>query len=106
MSTSHSLSRRNSAATDLTLTESNTSSAYTTKEYVKEGKYLDDDDKTLSDLKLEDTSSKTKLSKAMAQLKSKLKPKEETPKQKRAPIPDGYYPSTLETFHALADSRL
>ncbi|KAI0973757.1 hypothetical protein F4678DRAFT_425795 [Xylaria arbuscula] len=108
MATSHSLTRRDSAATDFTLTESRTSFAYNMKDQMKEEKYLDDDEKTLSDLTLGETSSthsKKKLSKTMAQLKSKLKPKEEKPKKKTS-IPSDYYPNTRQTFEALAASRM
>ncbi|KAI0907264.1 hypothetical protein F4823DRAFT_26225 [Ustulina deusta] len=108
MTTPHSPTRRHSAASDLTLTESNTGFAGNMQDHTEKGKYLDDDEKTLSDLTLEETSSnhsKTKLSKAMMQLKSKLKPKEEKQKH-RASIPPNYYPNSVQTFEALAISRM
>ncbi|KAK5625305.1 hypothetical protein RRF57_001021 [Xylaria bambusicola] len=104
MATSHSPARRHSAATDRTLTESKSDFANPTNDHVEKEKYLDDDEKTLSDLTLTDGSSshsKAKLSKAMAQLKSKLKAKEGKPKAKSS-IPPNYYPNTLQTFEALA----
>ncbi|KAI0425483.1 hypothetical protein F5Y09DRAFT_321732 [Xylaria sp. FL1042] len=107
MTTSHSPARRSSAATDRTLTESSTGFAYNMNDHVK---YLDDDEKTLSDLAQGETSSthsKKKLSTAMTQLKSKLKSKEERPKKKKkSSVPPDYYPSTLKTFEALAASRI
>ncbi|GAW13659.1 hypothetical protein ANO14919_030480 [Xylariales sp. No.14919] len=106
MTTSYSPSRRNSTATDTTLTESNADFAGKTKGHMDKVEHFDDDDKTLSDLALDKTPSdrsKTKLSKAMIQLKSKLGAKEEksTPK-KKSPIPPNYYPTNLQTFEALA----
>ncbi|KAI0508807.1 hypothetical protein F5B22DRAFT_619706 [Xylaria bambusicola] len=108
MATSHSQSRRHSAATDLTLTESKSDFANPMDDHVGKEKYLDDDEKTLSDLTLADgssTHSNTKLSKTMKQLKSKLKPKGGKPKAKSS-IPPNYYPNTLQTFEALAASRM
>ncbi|TGJ82442.1 hypothetical protein E0Z10_g6321 [Xylaria hypoxylon] len=111
MSTSHSPSRRNSAATDMTLTTSNTDFADKMKSHGEKVQHFDDDEKTLSDLALDETSSnrsKTKLSKAMTQLKSKLKAKDEKSTQKqKTPLPADYYPNTLRTFEALsAASRI
>ncbi|KAI1277377.1 hypothetical protein F5Y07DRAFT_363954 [Xylaria sp. FL0933] len=109
MATSHSPTRRNSGATDLTLTESYTDFAYDMKSHAERGKYLDDDEKTITDLaqgESSSTHSKKKLSTTMKQLKSKLKSKEEKPKKKKSPLPPDYYPSTLQTFEALAASRM
>ncbi|KAI1291331.1 hypothetical protein F5Y03DRAFT_377063 [Xylaria venustula] len=108
MATSHSLTRRDSGATDVTLTESRTNFDYNMKEHMKQEKNLDDDEKTLSDLTLGETSSthsKKRLSKTITHLKSKLKPKDEKPKKKTS-VPSDYYPNTRQTFEALAASRL
>ncbi|KAF2969281.1 hypothetical protein GQX73_g4268 [Xylaria multiplex] len=115
MSTSHSSDRRDSTATEMTLTNSNTDFAGHVKSHGEKIEHFDDDLKTLSDLAPEETSSdhyKTKLSKAMAQLKSKLKVKEEKPtqepkeKKQRGTLPPNYYPNNLQTFEALAASRM
>ncbi|GAP90647.1 hypothetical protein SAMD00023353_4800350 [Rosellinia necatrix] len=78
-------------------------------DYMGKREYLDDDDKTLSDVMLNDSSSshssKKKLSKAMTHLKAKLKAKEEKPRRK-TPIPPDYYPNNRRTFEALAASRM
>ncbi|KAJ8131997.1 hypothetical protein O1611_g1625 [Lasiodiplodia mahajangana] len=97
-------SRRDSAATEMTLAQNTSRLA----EKMESDEHFDDDEKTLSNLTLNDSSSshsKTTLSRAMAKLKSKIKAKEEKPKEK-APIPPGYYPNTLQTFEALASTRI
>ncbi|KAJ3579766.1 hypothetical protein NPX13_g800 [Xylaria arbuscula] len=101
MATSNSPVRRNSAATDLTLTESK--SDFANAQMEKE-KYLDDDAQTISGATISESSSsrpKSKLSKAMTQLKSKLKVADGKPKPKSS-IPPDYYPNNLQTFEALA----
>jgi hypothetical protein len=62
------------------------------------------DTQTLSDLSLSGSPavhSHTRLSGAVAKLKSKLRTKDEKPKQKTT-IPPNYYPNNLVTFQALA----
>ncbi|KAI3318982.1 hypothetical protein HD806DRAFT_510586 [Xylariaceae sp. AK1471] len=93
--------RRNSAATEVTLIDN-------TYNFADKFKDFEDDSKTLSDLPLNGSSSehsKTRLSGAVAKLKSKLRAKDEKPKQK-APIPPDYYPNNLVTFRALDASRI
>ncbi|KAI1149453.1 hypothetical protein F4825DRAFT_430228 [Nemania diffusa] len=106
MSTLHTSTRRDSATT-LTEDASNISEKMAT--YMSRVECFDGDDKTLSNVSLRETSSstysQTKLSKAMTKLKSKLTAKDEKPKQK-ASIPPDYYPSTLQTFAAIAAARM
>ncbi|KAI0096879.1 hypothetical protein GGR51DRAFT_542475 [Nemania sp. FL0031] len=97
-------SRRDSTATDMTLTQNK---GHLTEKMTSNERF-DDDEKTLSNLTIHDSSSscsKTALSKAMTKLKSKIKAKEEKPKQK-ALIPPDYYPNNLQTFEALATTRM
>ncbi|KAH8167487.1 hypothetical protein CIB48_g737 [Xylaria polymorpha] len=100
MTTPHTTTRRDSTATEMTLND------YTSSAADKMTYHFDDDEKTLSGLTMNESSSsrsKTKLSKAMTQLKSKLKTKDGKPKQKTS-IPPDYYPNNLKTFEALADA--
>ncbi|KAI0444664.1 hypothetical protein F4803DRAFT_236877 [Xylaria telfairii] len=102
MTTPHTTPRRDSTATEMTLSD------YTSSAADKMAYHFDDDEKTLSGLTMNESSSshsKTKLSKAMTQLKSKLKTKDGKPKQKTS-IPADYYPNNLKTFEALAASRM
>ncbi|KAI1743852.1 hypothetical protein F4680DRAFT_407756 [Xylaria scruposa] len=102
MTTPYSTTRRGSNATERTLTE------YTMASHTSKRESFDDDEKTLYGLTMNDNSSthsKKKLSKAMTQLKSKLKTKDGKPKRNTA-IPPDYYPNSLKTFEALAASRM
>ncbi|KAI8628127.1 hypothetical protein F5Y19DRAFT_439723 [Xylariaceae sp. FL1651] len=103
----HKPPRRNSAATEVTLTDSAYDSIEKSSKFEYKKESLDDDCKTLYDVSTSGNSSNhstTKLSKAATKIKSKLKTKKEKPKQKRS-IPPNYYPNNLITFQALAESR-
>ncbi|KAI0400755.1 hypothetical protein F4802DRAFT_583904 [Xylaria palmicola] len=110
MSTPCTPTRRNSAATEMTLTDDTHSTTEKMASYTDKKEYVEDDDKTLSNFSMGEGSSShstTKLSKAMTQLKSKLKGKDEKPKPKtKTQVPPGYYPTNLQTFQALAESRM
>ncbi|KAJ2990230.1 hypothetical protein NUW58_g3056 [Xylaria curta] len=110
MTTSYTSTRRDSTATEATLAyNTNSSTAGKMADYTGKRSSFDDDEKTLSNLTLNDSSSthsRSKLSGAMKQLKSKLTTKEEKPKKQKAPIPANYYPNNLQTFEALHASRM
>ncbi|KAI0460603.1 hypothetical protein F5B21DRAFT_452435 [Xylaria acuta] len=100
--------RRDSTASEMTLTDNTTSTADKMTGHMGTRESFDDDEKTLSGLTMNESSSShstMKLPKAMAQLKSKLKAKDGKPKQKTS-IPPDYYPNNLKTFQALAASRM
>ncbi|KAI1173424.1 hypothetical protein F4777DRAFT_558063 [Nemania sp. FL0916] len=99
--------RRDSNATQNTLSDNTAGFTEKLEDYSDKAERFDDDDKTLSNVAIDDTSStrsSTKLSKAMANLKSKFSAKEKA--TQKPTIPSDYYPSTLQTFEALAASRM
>ncbi|KAI1196120.1 hypothetical protein F5X97DRAFT_223280 [Nemania serpens] len=112
MTTPNVSSRRNSAATEMTVTDNTDNLAEKMASNSSWADSFEDDEKTLSNLVTKGTSSKyskTGLSNAMAKLKSKLKTNEEKPVQKPAqkpPISPLYYPTARQTFEAIASSKM
>ncbi|KAI0486720.1 hypothetical protein F4859DRAFT_510507 [Xylaria cf. heliscus] len=109
MSTPHTTTRRGSTATEVTLTDTASIATEKMGDYKAKRGSFDDDEKTLYGLALNENSSspsKAKLSKAMTQLKSKLKITDGKPSQKTS-IKPGYYPDNMaKTFEAIAAARI
>ncbi|KAI0202928.1 hypothetical protein F4808DRAFT_61850 [Astrocystis sublimbata] len=101
-------SRRDETATVTTLTDNTHTTADKMTYHLGKRQYFEDDEKTLTDYTMNDSSStrsKSSLSETMTHLKSKFKTKNGKPKKKTT-IPPDYYPTTLKTFEALHASRM